>query len=86
MLEIAAGYCPVVWIIVTTRNSGETLDQCLLSVVTQTYHIDDRIEIIVVDNYSTDDTREIAQKFNSRILLAGPERTAQVIRVRDFKR
>ena len=36
------------------------------------------MEIIVVDNYSSDKTLKIAQQYGAKIFLAGPERTAQV--------
>ena len=35
-------------------------------------------EIFVVDNYSSDRTRQIAKKYDARIYLKGPERGAQV--------
>jgi glycosyltransferase involved in cell wall biosynthesis len=41
----------------------------------QTYH---PIEVIVVDNYSTDKTREIATKFGVKVYLKGPERATQM--------
>ena len=43
--------------------------------MSQTYS---NIETIVVDNYSRDKTREIAQKYGARVYLKGPERTIQV--------
>jgi glycosyltransferase involved in cell wall biosynthesis len=36
------------------------------------------IEIIVVDNGSTDDTLAIAREFTDNVLQSGPERSAQV--------
>ena len=65
---------PLVSIIVPTYNSAGTLDRCLSSVGSQTYP---DVEIIVVDNYSKDATREIAKKCGVRIFLKGPERSAQ---------
>ncbi len=69
---------PIVSVIITTKNSGSTLRKCLESIVNQSYYDKSRIEIIVVDNHSVDDTREIAQEFDAKVLIAGPERTAQV--------
>lgn len=66
---------PLVSIVVPTKNSGETIALCLKSIKKQTYP---NIEVIVVDNYSIDKTREIAQKYGVRIYLRGPERTFQV--------
>lgn len=65
---------PLVSVIVPTYNSASTLDPCLSSVKSQTYP---DVEIIVVDNYSKDATREIAKKYRARIFLKGPERSAQ---------
>jgi glycosyltransferase involved in cell wall biosynthesis len=66
---------PLVSIIVPTKNSERFLDRCLSSLVNQTYR---NIEIIVVDNYSTDRTIEIAKKYTNKIFQFGPERSAQV--------
>jgi glycosyltransferase involved in cell wall biosynthesis len=62
-------------VIIPTLNSQRFLEKCLLSVRGQTYP---NIEVIVVDNYSTDKTREIAEKYADLVLLKGPERGAQV--------
>ena len=66
---------PLVSIIIPTLNSGRFLEKCLISVRRQTYS---NIEVIVVDNHSTDKTREIAEKYADLVLLKGPERSAQV--------
>lgn len=65
---------PLVSVIITTRNSARTLDRCLKSIKDQTYQ---PIEIILVDNNSTDDTKEIAKKYTSLVFNYGPERSAQ---------
>ena len=61
-------------VIVTTRNSAATLPACLASIRQQSY---DHIELIVVDNHSTDLTLEIAHGFADQVLTLGPERSAQ---------
>ncbi|MGD8505207.1 MAG: glycosyltransferase family A protein [Candidatus Bathyarchaeota archaeon] len=61
--------------IIPTRNSAKTLPSCLESLLKQTYS---PLEIIVVDNYSSDDTRKIAMEYSAKILLKGHERSAQV--------
>jgi glycosyltransferase involved in cell wall biosynthesis len=66
---------PLVSIIIPTRNSSSTLEQCLASVSEQSYQ---NIEIIVVDNHSTDSTIAIARKYTDKVLTIGPERSAQV--------
>lgn len=61
-------------VIVTTRNSGQTLEACLGSVRRQTYAA---TELVVVDNHSSDDTVEIAKRYADRVATIGPERSAQ---------
>lgn len=65
---------PLVSVIVPCKNSEATLDICLRSIADQTYK---NIEIIVVDNFSTDKTPEIAQKYTKLFFTKGPERSAQ---------
>lgn len=65
---------PLVSVIVTTRNSGRTLDRCLAGIREQTHP---RVELIVVDNSSTDDTLAIAQRYADQVVTLGPERSAQ---------
>ena len=65
---------PLVSIIVPTYNSSRTLADCLQSINAQTYQY---IELIVVDNHSTDDTPSIAKRFSKRIFTKGPERSEQ---------
>lgn len=65
---------PVVSIVVPTRNSSKFLENCLRSIKDQTY---EHIELIVVDNYSTDNTKTIAEGYTRKVFSKGPERTAQ---------
>ena len=65
---------PCVSVIIPVRNEEEHIEQCLTSVLDQDYP-SDKLEIIVVDGLSEDDTREIAirmlnnnHSINSRIL------------------
>jgi len=64
----------LVSVIVPTRNSARTLEPCLQSIRSQLYH---RVELIVVDNHSTDQSLEIARRYGDVIDVAGPERSAQ---------
>ncbi len=66
---------PLVSVIIPTRNSSAFLEACLQSIKVQTYS---NVEIIVVDNNSTDTTKDIARKFTDKVFNQGPERSAQV--------
>lgn len=66
---------PLVSVIIPTKNSSKTLEVCLQSIKKQTYQY---IEIIVVDNNSIDQTKEIAAKYTDKVFNKGPERSAQV--------
>lgn len=65
----------LVSVIVPTYNSEKYLDDCLQSILNQTYS---NIELIVVDNYSNDKTKIIAKKYTNNFYERGPERSAQV--------
>jgi glycosyltransferase involved in cell wall biosynthesis len=65
---------PLVSVIVPTKNSSEFLEACLKSIKNQSYK---NIEILVVDNNSTDDTIEIAKRYTDKVFNKGPERSAQ---------
>jgi probable beta-1,3-galactosyltransferase len=55
---------PLVSVIIPTYNSSRTLEKCLKSIKNQTYK---NIEIIVVDNNSIDNTKEIAKKYTGKV-------------------
>ncbi len=65
---------PLVSIIVPTKNSERTLAACLHSLAQQTYK---NIEIIVIDNHSSDSTLAIAKKSGATVVVTGNERSAQ---------
>ena len=60
--------------IVPTRNSGRTLAACLGSLRHQTHP---NVEIIVVDNASSDDTADLGRRMADVFADRGPERSAQ---------
>ena len=64
----------LVSVVVPTRNSASYLGRCLTSIRSQSH---DAVELIVVDNFSTDETRAIAAGIADIVLTAGPERSAQ---------
>lgn len=66
---------PLVSVIVPTKNSQNFLERCLNSIKGQTYN---NIELIIVDNNSTDKTKIIAKRYTNKVYNKGPERSAQV--------
>lgn len=64
----------LVSVIITTKNEERNITNCLKSIHDQSYK---NIEIIVVDNNSSDNTVELAKKFTADIFNKGPERSTQ---------
>ena len=60
--------------IITTRNEAKTLPDLRVSLNKQTYT---DFEVVLVDNNSSDQTKEIAKKFGARVFNKGPERSVQ---------
>jgi len=65
---------PLVSVIVTTKNNHDTLDACLTSISQQDYS---NIQLLVIDNNSSDDTKDIALRYTPLVFDKGPERSAQ---------
>jgi GT2 family glycosyltransferase len=65
---------PVVSVVVPTRDAGRTIETCLRSIRAQTWPA---LELIVVDNGSTDGTWAVARRHADLALHGGPERSAQ---------
>lgn len=63
-------------VIIPTRNAAVFLADCLAAVRAQDFPAD-ALEIIVVDNFSTDDTPAVAAQPGVRFFQHGPERSAQ---------
>lgn len=70
---------PLVSVVVPTRNSAGTLERCLRSARAQRHANGDcfPVEVIVVDNHSTDATALVAAGLADRVEVCGPERSAQ---------
>lgn len=66
---------PLVSVVVPTRNSASSLDRALGAISSQNYK---NIEILVIDNNSSDKTKGVALKYTDKVFNFGPERTAQV--------
>lgn len=67
---------PRVSVVVTTRNESRNIGNCLDSIQAQSYPAE-LLEILVVDNKSTDDTKTIARRYTGLVFDKGPERSAQ---------
>jgi len=65
---------PLVSVVITTKNEEANIDNCLKSIKQQSHS---NIEIIVVDNNSSDKTKEIAKKYTKLVFNKGPERSVQ---------
>ncbi len=65
---------PLVSVVITTRNEGKNIRDCLESIKAQSWP---NIETIVVDNNSTDRTQAIAAEYTPKVYTKGPERSAQ---------
>ena len=65
---------PLISVVVTTKNEQDNIENCLKSIKNQIYK---NYEIIVVDNFSTDETKVIAQKYADEFYQIGPERSGQ---------
>ncbi len=59
-------------IIIPTKDSGKTLSSCLESIKHQTYR---KIEIIIVDCFSKDNTTKIANLFGAKIFQISSKRS-----------
>lgn len=61
----------LVSIVISTHNNQKTIGGCLDSIKRQTYP---KIEVIVVDEWSSDKTAKIAKDYNAKVYLHGKER------------
>ena len=59
--------------VITTRNEADNIANCIHAFDA----VRDEVEVIVVDNASTDETKAIAAQLGARVLDKGPERSAQ---------
>lgn len=80
----AQGYSPLtkdqafestlVSVVITTKNEAKNIRNCLESIKSQSWA---NLEIIVIDNFSDDETTKIANQYTNKVYLKGPERSAQ---------
>ncbi|MEM3622989.1 MAG: glycosyltransferase [Candidatus Bathyarchaeia archaeon] len=63
---------PLVSIIIPTYNSQKNIKQCIVSIKKQTYK---KIEILIVDRYSRDNTKKMAKELGAKVFLLDGERS-----------
>jgi mycofactocin system glycosyltransferase len=61
------GYYPSITVIIPSRDRGESLVECLRSVFAQDYP-SDRVEVIVIDDGSRDETQRLVSTFPCKLL------------------
>lgn len=61
---------PKVSICIPVFNEEEDLDTCLKSILEQDYPRD-KIEVLVIDDYSTDNTIKVAKRYGAKVLFNG---------------
>ena len=64
----------LVSVIITTKNEADVIEKLIRSIKSQTFK---NVEIILVDNNSTDKTQDIVRKMNVKMYTVGPERSTQ---------
>ena len=64
LFRILNEYDELISIIMTSYNSEKTIDNAIISILNQTY---EKIELIIVDDCSTDDTCKIIENIQKLI-------------------
>jgi glycosyltransferase involved in cell wall biosynthesis len=59
------GLNPLISIVIPTKDSGSTIEQCLTCILRQTYK---NLEVIIVDSRSTDNTLDIASRMRCKVV------------------
>jgi glycosyltransferase involved in cell wall biosynthesis len=65
---------PLVSVVIPVKDSIRTIEACLRSILAQTW---EPLELVVIDNFSTDGTWEVVEQLAHHGEQAGPERSAQ---------
>lgn len=74
---------PTISIVVPTYNEEKNIQDCLESIFRQKYP-KDKLEVLVIDDNSTDRTLEIAKKFPVKILISG-KKHGEISKMTGFK-
>lgn len=65
---------PLISVVIATKNESKNIENCLKSILMQTYR---NYEVIVIDNFSSDSTIDIAKQYTDKVFQIGPERSKQ---------
>lgn len=57
---------PIISICIPTYNRKEILDKCIASIVMQDEFIENKVEIVVMDNCSDDGTKELCEEYGKK--------------------
>jgi len=60
------GTCPMVSILVPARNEADHIEECVRSLIGQRY---EKLEVLVLDDQSTDETPAIVQRVTREFIL-----------------
>ena len=71
---------PTISVVITNYNYGEFLDKSIRSVITQTYR---NIEIILIDDCSIDNSKDIYKKFSKKIKIIEHEKNKGIVETRN---
>lgn len=74
---------PLVSVIIPTLNEEKNIERCLVSIFNQSYS-KENLEVIVVDDKSSDNTLEIVKKFPVKIIISGAHH-AEISKMIGFK-
>lgn len=75
MVQRVNSASPLVSFVIAAYNAEEDIDRCLSSITKQTYP-ENRIEILVIDGGSSDETVKIAKSYGA-FIISNPDRIAE---------
>src|SRR5260221_4832266 len=78
-MQVATQYNPLVSVIIPVKNNEQTLETCLRSIKRSYYK---NIEVVVVNDHSTDNTVDVAHRYECTVLT--PEMGGGANNARNF--
>ena len=71
---------PIISVVITNYNYGKFLNKSIRSVIAQTYK---NIEIILIDDCSTDNSKDIYEEFNKKIKIIEHKKNKGIVETRN---